>query len=255
MYKLAHTNYKRNELMFFAEHLYDRKNFSDKWFYFTPDKADERNYRMSNWRRAKLLLGFVTAIAAGYLCAYTLSDSEDFRQYIGEMVVEEQVFDSLVNHKKPVFLTYYLPGDFHSSEYMKEAARAAKMYGDRVTFLHLNIKNSIGYMKHKDIDSWRPGSDLIFPYDDEPDEPELDLANAPFLQKMMQDRNLSEDELKGQLRKPSSKDRKFMTVSMGVRDRSVEGIESLFIEYYLINARQDPDLIVRKNLEHSRLVE
>ena len=36
---------------------------------------------------------------------------------------------------KPVFLTYYVPGNFHAMAYLYEVSKAAKKYEDKVAFM------------------------------------------------------------------------------------------------------------------------
>lgn len=72
---------------------------------------------------------------------------------------------------------------------------------------------------------------------------------------MIKEKGLTEEELKGKMKKINSKERRFSTVSLGVKDRSIEGIEALFIEYDILKARQDPPNIIDNYLKHSKLIE
>lgn len=154
IYKLKNTNYDRNELLFYSDFLHDKRNYSKNWFYLMPDKQDGRDYHPSNWKRFKLFLTFFSAIGIGYFTGYILSESEDFREYVEEMVVEEQVYDYLIHHKKPVFLVQYLPGNYPSVEFMKHVGKASKIYGDKVKFFYVNLKNNIEYVRGRDLDKW-----------------------------------------------------------------------------------------------------
>ena len=110
-------------------------------------------------------------------------------------------------------------------------------------------------MRGKDIDVWLPDSELIFPYEDEKENTEIDISKAPLLQKMIKEKGITEEEAKAKFRKLNTKERKFLTVTMGTKDRSLEGIESLFIEYDILKARQDPSVIIEDYLKHSKLIE
>ena len=73
----------------------------------------------------------------------------------------------------------------------------------------------------------------------------------------MKEENLSKEELKETLKGKSEKSKKqeFQVVRMGTRDRSVEGIESLFMEYGLIEPKMDPNIMIDKMLKNRGLLD
>ena len=106
---------------------------------------------------------------------------------------------------------------------------------------------------HKDY--WTPFWELIFPYENEEEEEEVDISNAPFLKKMMEEQGLSEEELKAKTRKTNKKERKFQVYHIGSKDRTLEGIEAFLTEYGILKARYDPNAIIEKNMEYNKLIE
>jgi hypothetical protein len=106
---------------------------------------------------------------------------------------------------------------------------------------------------------WMSYSELIFPYEegqkDEEENDDFDASNAPFLQKMMNDKGLSEKEQKENMANPKTDEKRFQVFNIGDRGRTVEGIESFFMEYSVIEAKYDPHLIISKALSNFGLVE
>jgi len=142
-------------------------------------------------------------------------------------------------------------------EYMKEVQKASKLYGDKVYFMFVNCKKNYQFCITRNTQYMLIDSELMFPYEEDvkSENNDIDISDAPFLQKMMKEKGITEEQVKVQLMNRKVKKKEFQVVTMGTKDRSVAGIETLFIEYGILDSRFDPDLIIKKNLEHKGLLD
>jgi hypothetical protein len=72
---------------------------------------------------------------------------------------------------------------------------------------------------------------------------------------MMEERGITEDQLKKQMRTTNKSDKKFEVVKLGTKNRTVEGIEAFFIEYGLMKSEYDPNEIIEKTMQNLKLIE
>lgn len=195
--------------------------------------------------------------------------------------MDEQIYHSLIVDKKPVFLTYYLPGAFLFLDYMPHVQNAAKKHSDKVHFMFVNCKKNYQFWMNKTMNL--PDSELIFPYENEQDAEDaeeigkimffhfqiyhifwlhlannctVDISKAPFLQRMMKENKMTEEEIRAKLKtdKPPIK-KEFQVIKMGTKDRSIAGIETLFEEYGLLENKFDPDYLMTNMLKKNNLLD
>lgn len=98
---LKNFNHDRNEIAILSPHLFKRKNYSNKLWYQLPEIRDDRKYIINNKRRAIQFLVLGLSLVGGYYLAQYLSDPEDARKYLEELVFEEQLYDHLLGWDDP----------------------------------------------------------------------------------------------------------------------------------------------------------
>ena len=101
MYRMQNLNMDRNELLVDWDFLHEKKNYTDKWLYLTPEYQNDKDFETSNKRRLWTLVSFIAAVGAGYAFGLRLSDEEDKRELLEEVLVEEQIYTHLIGSKEP----------------------------------------------------------------------------------------------------------------------------------------------------------
>jgi hypothetical protein len=72
------------------------------------------DYGTSKLWRFILLATFATFSGIGYYFGKKEAVSDNWSKFIIDLEAEEQIFDSLINKEKPVFLYYYIPNHWFS---------------------------------------------------------------------------------------------------------------------------------------------
>ncbi|CAI2374867.1 unnamed protein product [Moneuplotes crassus] len=269
---LKNYNHDRNELFIDAPHLFKRKNYSKSWFYYMPPMRNDKKFEVNNKRRVIQILVFLSALGIGYTIGLRHSSPKNMREHVEELVLEEQLYYHLKGSNdpenprkpRPVFLTYYCPGELTSINYMIEVGKAAEKHGidpEGVKFMYVNSKTNINFFLQKETKSkgqtWVTYSELILPHQEEEQKEELDISNAPFLQKMAKDNNIKiPEEEKSSSKKEDKglKKIKFETYE-SFKARSVEGIEAVLMEHGLLDPVYNPNSIISDSIDYNKLAE
>ena len=144
-------------------------------------------FEATHFHKFLFYVAFISSLTAGYMWGLSDSDPAPTNSLIIEMEAEEQIYHSLVNKKKPVFLYFFIPGHIECVEFNEEVEDASKLWSDKVDFIRVNCKKNIVYCRNRDFgDVKLPTAEVILPYQEDENANQQDLSNvdtsnAPFL--------------------------------------------------------------------------
>jgi len=120
----------------------------------------ERVYNPEKYLKPGKYRGFKIISLASLVGAYIgwrIGDAkalkEDYEQYVTKFESEDQIYNILQHKKKPVFLYYYVPGDWNSIFFREAFLESAKEHHKKICYMKINCRNHFDVCHNKNIDT------------------------------------------------------------------------------------------------------